>query len=31
MAMDFTSIVTIGLPGLMVAWGDTLIVLGVGE
>lgn len=30
LAMDFTSIVKIGLPGLMVAWGDTLIVLSIG-
>lgn len=30
LAMDFTSIITIGLPGLMVAWGDTLIVLTIG-
>lgn len=28
--MDFASIVTIGLPGLMVAWGDTVIVVAVG-
>lgn len=30
LAMDFTSIVTIGLPGLGVAWADTLIVLTIG-
>jgi len=30
LAMDFTSIVSIGLPGLMIAWGDTIIVLAVG-
>lgn len=30
LAMDFTSIVKIGLPGLMVAWGDTLLVLSIG-
>jgi uncharacterized membrane protein YadS len=30
LAMDFTSIVAIGLPGLLVAWGDTLLILGLG-
>lgn len=30
LAMDYTTIVKIGLPGLMVAWGDTLIVLAIG-
>jgi hypothetical protein len=30
MAMDFTTILGTGLPGLMVAWGDTVIVLTVG-
>lgn len=30
LAMDFTSIVSIGLPGLLVAWVDTLIVLSLG-
>jgi hypothetical protein len=28
--MDYTSIVSIGLPGLMIAWGDTIIVLVLG-
>jgi len=30
LAMDYTTIAAIGLPGLMVAWGDTLIVLAIG-
>ncbi len=30
LAMDFTSIVAVGLPGLLVAWVDTLIVLSFG-
>lgn len=30
LAMDFSNIAKIGLPGLMVAWGDTMIVIAVG-
>ena len=30
LAMDFSNIAKIGLPGLMVAWGDTLIVVALG-
>ena len=31
LAMDFTSIVSVGLPGLLVAWVDTLIILSFGS
>jgi uncharacterized membrane protein YadS len=30
MAMDFSKVAKVGLPGLMVAWGDTLIVSCLG-
>jgi uncharacterized membrane protein YadS len=30
LAMDFSSIVSIGLPGLLVAWLDTVLILGIG-
>lgn len=30
MAMDFSKVVQVGLPGLMVAWGDTIIVASLG-
>ena len=31
LTMDFSNIAKIGLPGLMVAWGDTVIVIAVGS
>lgn len=31
MAMDFSKVVQVGLPGLMVAWGDTIIVASLGS
>jgi uncharacterized membrane protein YadS len=31
LAMDFSSIVSIGLPGLLVAWLDTVLILAVGS
>ena len=30
MAMDFSSVVSIGVPGLLVSWLDTILILGIG-
>lgn len=30
LAMDFQSVISIGLPGLLVAWLDTIVVLSIG-